>query len=110
MTSVQDPHSHPESHSRSDPDLPIVRSRWLDRLVFLGTGTSGQVPAIHCITSEGAPHEGADGAGASARNEGCETCVDAMRVGSRNRRGCTCVALIGGGGGSAGAGRRAEKR
>ncbi|EPQ29119.1 uncharacterized protein PFL1_03407 [Pseudozyma flocculosa PF-1] len=64
-----------------DPKLPLLESSWLRKVVFLGTGTSGQVPAIHCVTS---PDFG-----------GCATCADAVRPGSRNHRGCTSVALVG---------------
>ncbi|WFD31359.1 hypothetical protein MSPP1_002394 [Malassezia sp. CBS 17886] len=55
-------------------------SRWLDEVVFLGTGTSSQVPAIHCITG--------------ARSA-CGTCADAVLSGSRNRRRCTSVVAVG---------------
>ncbi|WFD36043.1 hypothetical protein MCUN1_002914 [Malassezia cuniculi] len=56
------------------------QSKWLDKLVFLGTGTSSQVPAIPCVT------------GAVT---GCVTCEDAMKPGSKNRRGCTAALAIG---------------
>lgn len=56
------------------------QSTWLDKVVFLGTGTSSQVPAIHCVTGSGS---------------GCLTCEDAMRPGSRNRRGCTSAVAVG---------------
>ncbi|WFD06866.1 hypothetical protein MVES1_002221 [Malassezia vespertilionis] len=59
------------------------RSQWLDRVVFLGTGTSSQVPAISCVT---------DGAAGTAT---CETCADALRPASKNRRGCTSAMVLG---------------
>lgn len=59
-------------------------SSWLRRMVFLGTGTSGQVPAIHCLTG---PNPQVD----------CDACRDALNAASKNRRACTSVALAGGG-------------
>lgn len=57
-----------------------ARSEWLEQLVFLGTGTSGQVPTIHCVT-DASTH--------------CATCTDAMKPDSHNRRGCTSVVVVG---------------
>ena len=59
---------------------PTVKSTWLDKVIFLGTGTSSQVPAIHCVTG-------------SRRH--CITCTDAMKPGSKNRRFCTSLVAIG---------------
>lgn len=59
---------------------PAVKSTWLDKIIFLGTGTSSQVPAIHCITEKKAH---------------CITCTDAMKPGSKNRRFCTSLVVVG---------------
>lgn len=77
-----EPSSSTSSSPLSPPNLPSPRSTWLNRAVFLGTGTSGQVPAIHCL---------------SADVIDCEACADAIKPGSKNRRGCCSVALVGGG-------------
>lgn len=62
--------------------LPFLGSTWLEKVVFLGTGTSGQVPAIHCVTR---PDYG-----------GCEACQDATtNPTGKNRRGCTAAVLVG---------------
>jgi len=61
------------------------KSSFLKKLLLLGTGTSGQVPAIHCLATQ--------------KEIKCDACRDALKEGSKNRRGCTSVALIGGGGG-----------
>ncbi|PWN20000.1 hypothetical protein BCV69DRAFT_283524 [Microstroma glucosiphilum] len=74
--------SSSSSSSQVPTKLPSPRSTWLNRAVFLGTGTSGQVPAIHCL---------------SADVIDCEACADAIKPDSRNRRGCCSVALVGGG-------------
>lgn len=70
------------------PTLPVVTSTWINRLLFLGTGTSGQVPAIACLLPSSTSSR-------AARH--CAACVDATRPGSKNRRGCTSVAVVGGG-------------
>ncbi|CAO1616509.1 unnamed protein product [Sympodiomycopsis kandeliae] len=57
------------------------RSKWLSKALFLGTGTSAQVPAIHCLATEG--------------EIDCNACRDAIVPGSKNRRGCCSIALIG---------------
>ncbi|WFC98437.1 hypothetical protein MYAM1_001164 [Malassezia yamatoensis] len=62
------------------PDLPDVKGEWLEELIFLGTGTSAQVPSIDCITSS---------------LKQCKTCTDAMNTGSPNRRGCTSAVVVG---------------
>ncbi|KAL4401949.1 hypothetical protein ACI68E_001600 [Malassezia pachydermatis] len=59
---------------------PPPPSKWLDRVVFLGTGTSSQVPSIHCLTSPGSH---------------CATCHDAVKPGSKNRRFNTSVVVVG---------------
>lgn len=56
------------------------KSQWLDQVLFLGTGTSSQVPAIHCITGN---------------ETECVTCHDAMKPGSKNRRFCTSLMAVG---------------
>lgn len=56
------------------------QSKWLEQLIFLGTGTSSQVPAIHCVIGSGSD---------------CVTCKDALRPGSFNRRGCTSAVVVG---------------
>jgi len=70
-----------------DPQLPTVVSKWINRVIFTGTGTSGQVPAAGCLlrhpTSTATP---------------CIACFDAIQPGSKNRRGCTSAAIVGGGG------------
>lgn len=58
---------------------PRVQSEWLDQFIFLGTGTSSQVPSIYCVTDP---------------NTTCMTCPDAMRLHSFNRRGCTCALAV----------------
>ncbi|CAO1618144.1 unnamed protein product [Parajaminaea phylloscopi] len=72
------------------PLPPLCSDSWLRRVLFLGTGTSGQVPAIHCLS-------GATGQQSSGRPPriSCDACRDAIRPGSKNRRGCCSVALIG---------------
>lgn len=60
-----------------------VEGEWLDQVVFLGTGTSSQVPAMHCITD-----------GSQGRTS-CATCADALLPGSPNRRRCTSVVAVG---------------
>lgn len=61
---------------------PVPSSTWIDKVLFLGTGTSGQVPAIHCVTK---PDFGE-----------CAACQDAtINPTGKNRRGCTAVAVIG---------------
>lgn len=57
-----------------------LKSSWLESILFLGTGTSGQVPTIHCLTE--VPMT-------------CKTCSQAMEPGNRNRRGCTSIAITG---------------
>ena len=57
-----------------------VKATWLEEVIFLGTGTSSQVPAIHCITD---------------KNSDCVTCTDAMKPGSKNRRFCTSAIVRG---------------
>ncbi|UZJ56234.1 hypothetical protein CBS101457_005554 [Exobasidium rhododendri] len=66
------------------PDLPVVTSRWIDRVIFTGTGTSSQVPAVGCVLRD-----------PNSTSAPCITCVDAMRPGSKNRRGCTSAAIVG---------------
>ncbi|SHO78510.1 Uncharacterized protein MSYG_2857 [Malassezia sympodialis ATCC 42132] len=56
------------------------KSQWLDQVLFLGTGTSSQVPAIHCITGD---------------ETECVTCHDALKPGSKNRRFCTSLVAVG---------------
>lgn len=63
-------------------DWPRPSSSWIDKVLFLGTGTSGQVPAIHCVTK---PDFG-----------GCAACKDAtLHPTGKNRRGCTAAAVVG---------------
>lgn len=62
-----------------DGGLAAPASKWLDEVILLGTGTSGQVPAVHCVTSD----------------ESCATCTDAMVPGSKNRRQCTSAVVVG---------------
>ncbi|SNX86131.1 related to Putative hydrolase C777.06c [Melanopsichium pennsylvanicum] len=63
-------------------EWPSPPSSWIDKVLFLGTGTSGQVPAIHCVTK---PDFG-----------GCAACKDAaINPTGKNRRGCTAAAVIG---------------
>lgn len=70
------------SQNAHDPEQQTrPRSRWLSKALFLGTGTSGQVPAIHCLATEGEIQ--------------CDACRDAVIPGSKNRRGCCSIALIG---------------
>lgn len=65
-----------------EPQWPSPSSSWIDKVLFLGTGTSGQVPAIHCVTK---PDFG-----------GCAACEDAtLHPSGKNRRGCTAVAVVG---------------
>lgn len=64
------------------------RSTWLNRAVFLGTGTSSQVPEVGCLLAD----EEND-----ARGFHCKACHDAVRPDSKNLRGCTSVILAGGG-------------
>lgn len=73
--------------------LPTVRSRWLDKLIFLGTGTSGQVPAIQCLT-----HASASDSGVRREYQPCAACHDVLLHGplSRNRRTCTAAVVVGG--------------
>jgi len=65
--------------------MPSPSSIWLNRLLFLGSGTSGQVPAIHCLSEQ--------------PDITCAACRDAYQYGkqSKNRRGCCSVAVMGGG-------------
>lgn len=66
----------------SNAEWPSPSSTWIDKVLFLGTGTSGQVPAIHCVTK---PDFG-----------GCAACKDAtLNPTGKNRRGCTAVAIVG---------------
>ncbi|SPO27797.1 related to Putative hydrolase C777.06c [Ustilago trichophora] len=66
----------------NEPAWPSPPSTWIDKVLFLGTGTSGQVPAIHCVTK---PDFG-----------GCAACRDAtLNPTGKNRRGCTAVAVVG---------------
>lgn len=67
----------------SFPALPALASEWLDEFYFLGTGTSSQVPSVHCILD-----------GSQAKNT-CATCADALRPGSVNRRRCTSAVAVG---------------
>ncbi|CCF50863.1 hypothetical protein NDA11_000691 [Ustilago hordei] len=63
-------------------DWPLPSSSWIDKVLFLGTGTSGQVPAIHCVTK---PDFG-----------NCAACKDAtLNPTGKNRRGCTSAAVVG---------------
>ncbi|GAC99789.1 metallo-beta-lactamase [Pseudozyma hubeiensis SY62] len=63
-------------------DWPRPSSSWIDKVLFLGTGTSGQVPAIHCVTK---PDFG-----------DCAACKDAtLNPTGKNRRGCTAAAVVG---------------
>uniref|UniRef100_V5EU78 Metallo-beta-lactamase n=1 Tax=Kalmanozyma brasiliensis (strain GHG001) TaxID=1365824 RepID=V5EU78_KALBG len=63
-------------------DWPVPSSTWIDKVLFLGTGTSGQVPAIHCVTK---PDFG-----------DCAACKDAtLNPTGKNRRGCTAAAIVG---------------
>lgn len=78
--------------SSPDQALPPLSSSWLRRLVFLGTGTSGQIPAAPCVM------DGTTPVAVRKPQGGCKTCRDAMLPGSRNRRGCCSVALVGAGG------------
>lgn len=71
----------PSVSTSSTLPLPQPRSKWLSKALFLGTGTSGQVPAIHCLATEGEIE--------------CDACRDAIVPGSKNRRGCCSAALIG---------------
>lgn len=65
-----------------EPSWPSPASSWIEKVLFLGTGTSGQVPAIHCVTQ---PDFG-----------GCAACEDATRHPTgKNRRGCTAAAIVG---------------
>lgn len=71
------------SQGSTDSSTPLTRprSKWLSKALFLGTGTSGQVPAIHCLATEGEIE--------------CAACRDAIVPGSKNRRGCCSIALVG---------------
>lgn len=62
------------------PGFPALQGDWLEEVIFLGTGTSAQVPSIHCVTDP---------------NTECKTCPDAMKPGSPNRRGCTSAVVVG---------------
>lgn len=65
-----------------ESEWPSPSSSWVEKVVFLGTGTSGQVPAIHCVTK---PDYG-----------DCAACKDAtLNPTGKNRRGCTAVAVVG---------------
>lgn len=76
----------------TSPLLPRLSSTsWLHRVLFLGTGTSGQVPAIHCLSGTNEEQTLK-----KSRTISCDACRDAIRPGSKNRRGCCSVALIGG--------------
>ncbi|KDN37023.1 hypothetical protein K437DRAFT_259954 [Tilletiaria anomala UBC 951] len=85
-----DPHDHPDTLY----PLPPLSSAWIDKLIFLGTGTSGQVPAIHCITHEDVDERD----GGFGANVTCAACADALKYGeaSRNRRKCTSALVVGG--------------
>lgn len=72
---------------RTDPALPSIHSEWIEKVIFLGTGTSGQVPAIHCLL----PAKGETG---DNRQE-CSACLDAIQPKSKNRRGCTSALIVG---------------
>lgn len=79
--------------------LPALRSRWLDKVILLGTGTSGQVPAVQCMTHAAAlspareVHHGDD-----RTYQSCRACHDVLLHGSlsRNRRTCTAAVVVGG--------------
>lgn len=83
----------------AEAPLPALSdpARWLRRLLFLGTGTSGQVPTALCTL----PPAPGSAAAAAKPAPACATCTDAMRPGSRNRRGCCSVAVVGRGKGEA---------
>lgn len=73
---------HRDNGQIDEAAWPVPSSSWIDKVLFLGTGTSGQVPAIHCVTK---PDFG-----------GCAACEDATRNPTgKNRRGCTAAAVIG---------------
>lgn len=74
-----------------EPVFPRLASSWVKRFVFLGTGTSGQVPAIGCLLP--AP----SASSSQSNNDGCRACHDAVVPGSKNRRGCCSLAIVGGG-------------
>lgn len=80
--------------SYDEPPLPSLRSSWINRAVFLGTGTSSQVPEIGCLLPHDADTEERALDASAAR---CKTCHDAMTPGSKNRRGCTSIIVVGGG-------------
>ncbi|SJX64483.1 uncharacterized protein SRS1_15122 [Sporisorium reilianum f. sp. reilianum] len=68
--------------AQEQQDWPLPSSSWIDKVLFLGTGTSGQVPAIHCVTK---PDFG-----------DCAACKDAtLNPTGKNRRGCTAAAVVG---------------
>ncbi|PWZ02460.1 hypothetical protein BCV70DRAFT_196703 [Testicularia cyperi] len=70
------------STHENDVELPILQSDWVEKVIFLGTGTSGQVPAIHCVSQ--------DDFGS------CAACRDAtLDPTGKNRRGCTSAAVVG---------------
>lgn len=77
-------------------ELPPVKSQWLDKLIFLGTGTSGQVPAIQCLTHAALPQDVQSGQ--SRKYQRCAACHDVLLYGqqSRNRRMCTSAVVVGG--------------
>ncbi len=84
--------------------IPEVKSTWLEKLIFLGTGTSGQVPAIHCITPDSDDEEDAHAHTNGGAHEDhrlkhitCPACADAVRYGdeSPNRRMCTGAIVTG---------------
>ena len=88
-TSMPQDKIQPTAHDgREEYPLPEITSKWIDKLVFLGTGTSGQVPAIHCITQDPDDED---------FEISCAACADAVRFGdeSRNRRMCTGAVIVG---------------
>ncbi|PWN44742.1 hypothetical protein IE81DRAFT_286629, partial [Ceraceosorus guamensis] len=70
--------------SESLVHAPLI-DPWIRKVVFLGTGTSGQIPAAPCVLPK-----------AQGRKR-CEACADAIRPGSKNRRGCCSAMVIGAG-------------
>lgn len=71
-----------------EPVFPRVASKRVKRFVFLGTGTSGQVPAIGCLLP------GPSSSKNNRSNEACRACQDAIVPGSKNRRGCCSLAVV----------------
>lgn len=84
------------SSNSTPPSSTFASQRWLSRVLYLGTGTSAQVPAIHCLLPS--PTTPRRPGPAEPEPIACAACSHAVEVpGSKNRRGCTSVALIGGG-------------